>query len=226
MKKNWIMRSAYLALAVLLITTVAVSGTFAKYTWSTGDMESSANVAKFAFAFGANMIDDANDTLTIDLFKTITDMDGNMDAEVVNDGKKNTMIAPGVKGAFSLNFTNYSEVAVAVSYAAELETSKVTIEDEEYAIPLEFRIGSGDWTSDIATLISDCNAAFVGFAGGNVGPNYADAKVEWRWAYQVVNVDGKVDPDVDAVDTAFGFGANAGVLAANLTINITVDQVD
>ncbi len=219
MKKNWIMRSAYLVLAVLLISTVAVSGTFAKYTWNSGDITDSAKVAKFAFAFGSDVVDDANDTVTIDLFNTILDTNETDDNEHV-DGEadvKEGLIAPGVQGAFTLNFTNEGEVSVAVSYAAELETSKVTVEEVEYAIPLEFRVGTtGEWSKDIATLISDCDATFVDFAGGSSGVNYSDATIQWRWAFT----------GDDAVDTAFGFGANAGDLAATLTIDITVDQID
>lgn len=202
MKKNWIMRSAYLALAVLLISTVAVSGTFARYTWSQEGITDTARVALFQFKINETVIDNAGDTVVIDLFSTILDTkDDAAETDVDND---ETLIAPGVKGAFNLGFENLSEVTVAVAFDAVLTKSDATI-------PLEFTLTPDDdasWNADAATVIAGLNDATVATDDAATG-----AVVYWRWVF---------DGDND-VDTALGF---EGTATATLTVDITVDQVD
>lgn len=199
MKKNWIMRSAYLALAVLLISAVAVSGTFARYTWKQEGITDTARVALFQFKINETVIDNAGDTVEIDLFSTILDTKDDAAETDVDDDE--TLIAPGVQGAFNLSFQNLSEVTVAVDFNATLTKSDDTI-------PLEFSTDKATWDSDFAKVINTLDAATVATDAAATG-----TVVYWRWAF---------DGDND-VDTTLGF---AGTATATLTVDITVDQVD
>ncbi len=206
MKKNWIMRSAYLVLAVLLISTVAVSGTFAKYTWS-GSASDSAVVAKFAFDIGDAEIRNGTEDITINLFNTIKDTDGNDETDVRAD-----MIAPGTQGSFAIPVANKSDVTIAVSFAGTVEAGD---------IPLLFSLnGVDNWASDLSAL-----AAAEAVTIAIDGENDAAATVYWKWDFQAGADEAAIAARNDA-DTALGFGANAGDITATATITVTVDQVD
>lgn len=212
MKKNWIMRAAYLTLAVLLISTVVVSGTFARYTWATEEsITDTARVANFSFKISDTTVTTGNEDIIIDLFNTIYDTD-TTDGEEATDGELDvdsdeTIIAPGVQGSFNLNFQNLSEVTVAVDFTAVLTKSNDNI-------PLEFTLTpdvAESWNEDAATVINGLDDATVLTTDAATG-----AIVYWRWVF---------DGDSD-VDTALGFGANSGDITAQLAIDVAVDQVD
>lgn len=216
MKKNWIMRSAYLTLAVLLISTVVVSGTFARYTWATDEsITDIARVANFSFKISKTTVETGNEDIIIDLFNTIYDTD-TTDGEEATDGELDvdakgaddkTLIAPGVQGSFNLNFQNLSEVTVAVDFTAVLTKSNENI-------PLEFTLTpdvAESWNKDAAVVIDGLDDATV-----LTTDDATDAIVYWRWVF-----DGNSD-----VDTALGFGANSGDITAQLAIDVAVDQVD
>ena len=108
-KKNWTMRAAVLMLALVLITSCFVGGTFAKYVTS-GDGSETARVAKF----GVNItVSDSG------LFKTAYDADDTTTAGTITQtvaSNKDKLVAPGTSGenttAFSI--TGTPEVAVKV----------------------------------------------------------------------------------------------------------------
>lgn len=114
-RNNWTMRVAGMMLALVLITSSFVGGTFAKYTTS-GNGEDSARVAKF----GVNVEVSANDVM----FKKEYETD-NTDAKTAGitlsvkhgtSGSLEYLVAPGTKvdNAVRLSITGTPEVAVNV----------------------------------------------------------------------------------------------------------------
>jgi len=225
MKKNWIMRSAYLLLAILLISTVAVSGTFAKYTWTSNDISDTTEVAKFAFKVNDSFVDEKTDTITIGLFDTILEEDESTETDV-----KAGMIAPGTRGAFDLSFQNLSDVTVAVDYSVD-PTSKLYVTMPfrgNVYLPLEFTLTpdvDDSWVS-IGNVMNQnvfgnaMNEIFSGLDKTTVTMNQTEAIeniVYWRWAYE----------ENDTLDTSLGFYNpfhDQGEI--ELKINITVTQVN
>ena len=100
MKDNKLVKVFLIALLIVMVGLILVSGTYAKYT-TTFTGSDTATVAKFKVS--------SNTTAgTFDLFKTAKEVDGTTaDAEVVN-GK----VAPGTGGKFDIQLTNDSEVKV------------------------------------------------------------------------------------------------------------------
>ena len=102
MKKNKMMRIASVLLVAVLLSTCAISGTFAKYA-TTASASATASVAKWDVKLGGTAI---TNSFTFDLFDTITEENG-VDAEAhVADGK----IAPGTAGSFTITVKNDSDV--------------------------------------------------------------------------------------------------------------------
>jgi hypothetical protein len=115
MKKNVMMRVASALLVAVLMTTCAISGTFAKYT-STTEGSDSARVAKWAFTVDGNTL--AN-TFNFDLAETWTDYDGSAEVDVANK-----LLAPGTAGSFGkIKITGTPEVAVNVDINATVTVS-------------------------------------------------------------------------------------------------------
>ena len=212
MKKNWIMRSAYLVLAVLLISTVAVSGTFAKYTWTVSSAADSAQVAKFAFKVGTAVIDGADDTtISVDLFNTINEAD--TETAEANVDPANGKIAPGTGGSFAIPVENLSEVDVAVSFTANIVNAS--------NIPVEFSTDKATWTAwndaAIANVFTALNKDLV-YANAE-DTDTTTATIYWRWVFG--------DPANNTSDTALGFAANTeNVPSISVDFTVKVDQID
>ncbi len=200
MKKNSTMRVAVLLIALTLITSCFVGGTFAKYI-STGEGSDTVKVAKWSIKAGDTEIatqDGATTTVTFDLFNTIKDTDGADEDDVV-DG----LIAPGTSGAFDLGITNASEVTA--KYIVEYEITN------NAGVPLEFKVGSNDWTTNIAALnIAEDNAVEL-----EEGATVSTQAVQWRWAYEQT-------PNADVADTKLGITTPD----VTVTATITAWQVD
>ena len=211
MKKNWIMRSAYLALAVLLISTVAVSGTFAKYTWSSNAVSDTTSVAKFGFVINGATIDEATDKdINIDIFNDTTRMDVDTEnGNILVDGEDDVIankVAPGVGGMFTLSFQNLSEVTVALTF------SDVTTTNDNN-IPLEFATANTveGWAQakPLTELVQSLNDEYAMNQG-----SATELNIYWRWNWDDAN---------DATDTALGF---AGTATYAVSFTATVNQVN
>jgi len=212
MKKNWIMRSAYLALAVLLISTVAVSGTFAKYTWSSNAVSDTTSVAKFGFVINGATIDEATDKdINIDIFNDTTRMDvDTKNDNILVDGEDDVIankVAPGVGGMFTLSFQNLSEVTVALDFS-NVETTNVN------NIPLEFATANTveGWAAaktDLNDLVTTLDNEYAMNQG-----SATELNIYWRWDWDDAN---------DATDTTLGF---AGTATYAVSFTATVNQVN
>ena len=109
MKKNKMMRIASVLLVAVLLSTCAISGTFAKYT-STAQGKSTVAIAKWNVTVSDIKLDTtAQKEFKFNLFDTIVDTkDGTPSAE--GNSVATNFIAPGTKGEFSFEITNNSEV--------------------------------------------------------------------------------------------------------------------
>ena len=98
MKKNTMMRLASILLVAVLMSTCAISGTFAKYT-SEQTATDSARVAKWSFKVGETDI--ATTAFVFDLFNTVKDTEGATENDVAT-AENATIIAPGTSGSFEI----------------------------------------------------------------------------------------------------------------------------
>lgn len=120
MKKNMIMRFASLLLVVTLLSTCAISGTFAKYT-SEKSASDSATVAEWSFKVGGKNI--AKETFAFDLFTG-----------------EDAIIAPGTAGSLDLVLKNESEVPA--QYAIKYTVTNTN------NIPIQFSVDGGSTWKD------------------------------------------------------------------------------
>lgn len=220
-KKNWTMRAAVLMLALVLITSCFVGGTFAKYVTS-GSGSDTARVAKFGVTV----------TGTADTFKETYAKDGTS-ATLTGDTVVSTedVVAPGTFGdmaAFTLSGT--PEVAVNVAFTGTLELGDKWVDsNSDYYCPIEITVGDTtfkgkDYTSadlfeaavnaEIATFTKDYAANTT-----NLSTIGADAPViSWKWAFE---------GNDDVNDTYLGDQAADGNAATIfLSVKATVTQID
>ncbi len=133
MKKNWTMRVALLIVALALITSCFVSGTYAKYVTS-GSGSDTARVAKFGVVIEsdgnlfadtykktANTPGASGDSLTADGADIVLSVIST--GATAGDSDEDNVVAPGTKNEDGLTFsvTGTPEVAVAVTFTATSE---------------------------------------------------------------------------------------------------------
>ncbi len=114
MKKNKMMRIASVLLVAVLLSTCAISGTFAKYT-SSGSATATAIIAKWDIQLKGAAI-------TNDVEFSLVDTWLNTNA-TVNDSVADKKIAPGTSGRGEIVLENKSEVAAEI-VASFVETGK------------------------------------------------------------------------------------------------------
>ena len=155
MKKNKVMRIASVLLVAVLLSTCAISSTFAKYT-TEKTATATATVAKWDIDFDGD--NNASKDFAFDLFATIVDtVDGNTDTEVAT-GK----IAPGTKGSFNIVLKNDSEVDARF---------KVAFTNNLNGVPLTFTYKIGD-------------TAYTSGEYVNIDMNQTvTVAVTWEWAF-------------------------------------------
>ena len=214
MKKNKIMRLASALLVLTLMTTCAISSTFAKYTTKAEGFDS-ARVATWGF-------EDTGSVTLNDLFKTTYDnanVKGNAD-----------VIAPGTKNSATFAF-DYSgaETAPEVAYTFTVSTDGSTcdtaiqnnknivwsLDGTEYATDNT----STSWAKLLAA-IEALDGDKVQYAPGELPAKFQGTDVHtvaWEWKYYT-------DDTADGTDTGMG---NAEDLAdVTLKITVTATQVD
>ena len=221
MKKNVMMRVASALLVAVLMTTCAISGTFAKYTTSDTDTDI-ARVAKFGVQ--VDVVVDGAFATEYAATESVTDVSSNVIAKTVLSSDTDNLLAPGTNGTLlsKASISGTPEVAVNVKKVAVLTLTGWEV-DGLYYCPLVINGISGlDYASAdafaaavVATLNSDVNYA----------PNTnlaADTTVEWSWAFRTG--DNEVEKAAnDVKDTKLG---NAGTATIEFTYTITVTQVD
>lgn len=219
MKKNKAMRLASALLVLTLLTTCAISSTFAKYVTKAEGIDT-ARVAKWGFEGGS--------TIAItDLFKTAYDQ---------NVLGKADVIAPGTTNSAKFGFT-YGGAAGAtapeVAYTFEISTTGSTCADSiKNNANIQWKLDDnawGTWDQMITAIEAlDGNQAENKYAPNTlpVAFNTAGANehtVFWQWVFETSEGEGQPATQ-DGIDTAMG---NATELAdVTLKITVAATQVD
>ena len=206
-------------LALTLVTSCFVGGTFAKYVISDASNDA-ARVAKFGAVI----------TVTDDgMFKSTyatddTTADASITHSVTSANGTDKLVAPGTEGTLtSVVLSGTSEVATRVTNTAVLTLDGWTVEGAEYC-PIEITVGTTTYKvgengiADIAGLKTAVEGAIAGYKA-EYAPNAAfDAVaapvVKWAWDFE---------GNDDTMDTKLG---QAGTATIALDITTTVTQID
>ena len=224
MKKNFMMRAASVLLVAVMLTTCAISGTFAKYV-SANDANDSARVAKWGVVV----------TVTGDAFAATYD-DENDDSGFANTVVSTVdVVAPGTTGEFGgVALTGTPEVAVNVSF----DDTTVDLTGWELAsgfyCPILFNfngtvINGLDYTSAAALEADLLDAIIAGEGKYPAGTNLANedalnGSYTWTWAFE--NATG-LQNQTDGKDTELGNRAANGALnKIDINVKCTVTQID
>ena len=227
MKKNKMMRIASVLLVAVLLTTCAISGTFAKYI-TEKESTDTARVAKFgvdlavtvdgAFATEYDADTTATDKLGVAIAKTV----------VASSTDSDNLVAPGTNGDLMASATieGTPEVAVNVKQEATLVLTNWAVEGTYYC-PLVITVDGAkfygmDYTS-AAEFIAAVEAALDSDVNYEPNTDLTEShSVTWEWAFE--GTDGK---QTDVKDTALGdYAAKTGDIEISFTYKVTVTQID
>ena len=238
-RKNHTLKLAGILLALVLVTSCFVGGTFAKYV-TTGTGSDSARVAKFGVTVTANgtMFAKEYDTNTENVKGTIA-------KSVVSSNDKEKVVAPGTSGKMvSMTLAGKPEVAVNVRYTANVTLSNNWVyktgenADEEFYCPITIKVGTDKVGTesicgldyDNANLFKAAVETAIKNSSANYEPN-TDLKtakapsVSWAWTFENAGEHKKKQDDVK--DTYLGDQAAKGNAATiDLEVVTTVTQID
>ena len=233
-KKNVLMRSAGLLLALVLVTSCFVGSTFAKYTTS-ADATESARVAKFGVTLTAH---------AGEMFKTTytkTDTSFTLaENTVVSSDTTSKLVAPGTDGRMAeFGMTGKPEVAVRVSYEVKkFELTNWTTDGHDEYCPLVFTVNGTEYKigntgiTNVAQLQTAVTGAINAYtkdyeANQDLSGKTADnLQIAWKWAFEDTAVGAY---QTDAKDTALGNRAANNVADAgkiDFAVTMTVTQID
>ncbi len=252
MKTNKFLRAAAVLLILVVMTTCAISGTFAKYT-TFDDASAEARVAKWGFEATENSI------MLDDLFKTVYTHTAN--GNTVNSGTNgDELVAPGTTGSATFKFeydttsnNNITAPEVAYNFTVKATTN---LTDTQYALldanknftwtltgPAGSDHAAGTTFQTLGELLAALNA-LDGTAGedgtryeantlpekfyGNPRDGLAAWTITWNWDFDTAqDYTGDTTFDgmtQDQVDTMMG---NANALdQLQITITIEATQID
>ena len=229
MKKNRMMRVASALLVAVLLTTCAISGTFAKYV-TEGDASDFARVAKWGVEVEAE---------NFDLFTTDYETDddtftGKYSVSSEDAAERDDVLAPGTSGSFAnIAITGTPEVAVDVAVVATVEVSGDWIVDGDFYCPIVITVGTEAISGldyDSAADFADAIKAKLDGKSAKYAPNtdlatvYGDTNLDLAWAWAFEGAAG--GEQTDAKDTVLGNKAVAGDLTISIGVEITVTQID
>lgn len=230
------MRVAGLLLALVLVTSCFVGGTFAKYT--TGNYgEDNARVAKFGVTVKG----------TSDMFDTTYKTDDTTVTAIANSVvafNDNNLVAPGTKkdNCLTASVEGTPEVAVDVKYVATMNLTGNWQSDDKgtFYCPLIIKVnetaikGTEYTTKDafikaVTDAVSGHNAQYA--PNTNLANETNDKlSISWEWPFEVKDTDGKVDHDTDMKDTYLGNQAatltGTDVPSVIIQAGVTVTQID
>lgn len=237
------MRVAGLLLALVLVTSCFVGGTFAKYVTS-GHGNDYARAAMFGVTVTAT---GSHDVFAKEYASNTEGYDGN--TVVAKAGVKYKVVAPGTKSSdtapLAVTLTGTPEVAVKVTYEANVVMLQ-NWEDENrnFYCPLIFKITNGTKTTTVSTANEGINsaAAFekaIKNAIENVSATYEpntnlatvighDLSISWEWPFETGTTETEKAAN-NIKDTYLGDKAAEGgtdIPAVTLGVTATVTQVD
>ena len=225
MKKNVMMRVASVLMVAVLLTTCAISGTFAKYV-TKAEGSDIARVAKFGvgiIAYGDTFANGYEDDKT-----TSTTVKTN--ASVWNESEDKDLVAPGTSGSMAkMTLTGTPEVDVRVSYVAEVEISDNWVVGGDTYFPIQIKVNgtavSYDATDDIADIETAIEDAIKAYSkdyehNTNLSGVAADSlEVTWEWPFSTSAAN-------DIKDTKLGDQAVDEDITVSIAVTTTGTQID
>lgn len=216
MKKNTMMRVASALLVAVLLTTCAISGTFAKYVTS-ATSEDEARVAYWGWK---------DTSLNIkDLFKNAYDGTVSSTADVIAPGTKNSVDFTFAYAANTSEGVNAPEVDYTFDVNAEITGDYTALDNNKnFTWTLKDAAGVEKSYQTVAALLAaikaldgnDAGAATIK-AGDLPAMANATCTIGWNWEFHT-------SADADKEDTTMG---NAEDLAdVKIVITVTATQVD
>lgn len=198
MKKNVMMRVASALLVAVLMTTCAISGTFAKYT-SSKTTSDNARVAVWGLGVNEITIED----MFLDVYSNVDSQDGD------------DVVAPGTSKQVTVDFITAAGVVPEVAYTFVVEIT-VDVDGAQGAALLS----KLDWTvNGTAVEFEDGVAKAVLTTEYAAGTAPADLVIKWEWPFEVgENADEKNANN--ATDTTIG----NGVADIEVTVTYTATQ--
>lgn len=244
MKKNAMLKIAAILLVAVLLTTCAISSTFAKYATSE-DADTQARVAKFGVTVTTNLDDlfgqyyYANGTKDpTDATKDIGDTPASSatSATVVADAAtiaaEGKVFAPGTKNTLQLASTvsGTPEVSVSIGYEATLLFDGWEIATNTEYCPIVFTVGSTDYKIETGETINDLKekveeaieAYEYEYAAGTTLNGEGKTPITIGWSWPIGDDDATNEKDTKLGDLAAAGDAST----VTLTIETTVTQVD
>ena len=234
------MRVAGLLLALVLVTSCFVGGTFAKYVTHGGGQEH-ARVAKFGVKVEATGDVFAKEYDAKD--PTVQDYNGQVIAKsVISSDGDTKLVAPGTakNDALTVSVTGTPEVAVKVEYVAHVTFNESLTEpdnwkdkDGHYYCPLVITVNGTaykglDYAS--ATEFEDAVEGAINSLTKNYPANTdlsqsgsKGVAISWEWPFE----GGEGSKQTDVKDTYLGDQAAAGKAATvGIVVATTVTQID
>ena len=232
-RKNHTLKLAGILLALVLVTSCFVGGTFAKYVTS-GTGKDTARVAKFGVTVTANGSTFAEQYATDD--ETVRAI-----ASSVVSSERKKVVAPGTKGDMvSMTLSGSAEVAVKVTYKATVNLGDKWVADGVYYCPLVITVNNkningldyktaADFAAAVEAEIDGYTKNYVAntdFSGDQAANYEKDSlKVSWRWNFEATQF-AKGD-QTDEKDTILGnAAANGNAAEISLQVVTTVTQID
>lgn len=236
------MRVAGLLLALVLVTSCFVGGTFAKYV-TYGGGQDHARVAKFGVKVEA-----AGDVFAKEYDAkdpTVQDYNGQVIAKsVISSDGKTKLVAPGTAkdGALTVSVTGTPEVAVKVEYVAHVTFNESLTEpdnwkdkDGHYYCPLVITVNGTPYNGLDYESATDFENAVEGAINGltknypaNTDLSQSSSKgvaISWEWPFE--GATGAKGSQSDEKDTYLGDQAAAGKAATvGIVVATTVTQID
>lgn len=219
--KNKFMRAAVILMALVLMTSCFVGGTFAKYV-TEGTAKDSARVAKFGVVVSAS--------------------DGAFDSEYTTDDSTYSgsvsvksdvdVVAPGTSGNFgTIELSGKPEVAVKVTYDADVTLGSNWVDENgNYYCPIIITVDGTEFAGydyssatafaeAIENKISGYTASYAPGTDLSTIEN-AEIAVSWKWNFED-NTHSNSQSDEN--DTYLGNQANATI---SIDLSVTVEQID
>lgn len=209
MKKNKMMRIASVLLVAVILTTCAISGTYAKYTTDAPEVKDGARVAKWGVTVSANAADlfaDAYfDEGSGNTKTTYTENEELNTITVQADTQNVDIFAPGTKGSVdeAIKVEGKPEVDVSVDYSATVSFTGWTLADTSFYCPLVFTINGTEIKQNDTTITNATQfAAAIEDAIENLSEDYHTntdlstkpnntVAISWEWPFEVSGNDAK-----------------------------------
>ena len=225
--KNKTMRIATVLLALTLVTSCFVGGTFAKYVTGAEDVTDSARVAKFGVTVTATAEDLFSDSYK-DAATEYTANEENDSITVQASVETTDIFAPGTNGsaANAIVVTGTPEVDVSVDYTATVDFTGWTDAEGNFYCPLEFTVNGSvvEKGKDAAAYAANLKTAIEGLSKDYDTNTVLEEEenntvaIAWKWDFE---------GNDDTKDTYLGEQAAAdNASTVSITYGATVTQID